>query len=95
MAELPEQNEAGEPNEELVKVFDTEQESEAMVVRGLLEANGIESVIENLDAPQDVLPGVGGVIVLVRAEQAEEAARLIEESRVDMPDDEAVSEEPV
>ena len=78
MAELPEQNEAGEPNEELVKVFDTEQESEAMVVRGLLEANGIESVIENLDAPQEVLPGVGGVIVLVRAEQAEEAARLIE-----------------
>ncbi len=34
MAELPEQNQAGEPNEELVKVFDTEQESEAMVVRG-------------------------------------------------------------
>jgi len=95
MAELPEQNEAGEPNKELVKVFDTEQESEAMVVRGLLEANSIPAVIENLDAPQDVLPGVGGVIVLVRAEQAEEAARLIEESRVDIPDDEAVSEEPV
>jgi len=95
MAELPEQNEAGEPNKELVKVFDTEQESEAMVVRGLLEANNIPAVIENLDAPQDVLPGVGGVIVLVRAEQAEEAARLIEESRVDIPDDEAVSEEPV
>ena len=95
MADLPEQNEAGEPNEELVKVFDTEQESEAMVVRGLLEANGIPSVIENLDAPQDVLPGVGGVIVLVRAEQAEEAVRLIEESRVDIPDDETVSEEPV
>ena len=95
MAELPEQNEAGEPNKELVKVFDTEQESEAMVVRGLLEANSIPAVIENLDAPQDVMPGVGGVIVLVRAEQAEEAARLIEESRVDIPDDEAVSEEPV
>jgi hypothetical protein len=93
--DLPEQKEAGEPNEELVKVFDTEQESEAMVVRGLLEANGIESVIENLDAPQDVLPGVGGVIVLVREEQAEEAARLIEESRTDLPDDEALTEEQV
>src|SRR6185369_3901199 len=81
MADTPEQNEAGEPNEELVKVFDTEQESEAMVVRGLLESSGIPAVIENLDAPQDVLPGVGGVIVLVRAEQAEEAVRLIEESR--------------
>ncbi len=94
MADLPQQNEAGEPNEQLVKVFDTEQESEAMVVRGLLDANGIQSVIENLDAPQDVLPGVGGVIVLVRAEQAEEAARLIE-SRVELPDDEAVTEEQV
>ena len=95
MADIPEQKEAGEPNEQLVKVFDTEQESEAMVVRGLLEANGIDSVIENLDAPQDVLPGVGGVIVLVRAEQAAEAARLIEESRTDLPEDEAVSEEQV
>lgn len=95
MADQPEQNQAGEPNEQLVKVFDTEQESEAMVVRGLLEANGIESVIENLDAPQDVLPGVGGVIVLVRAEHGEEAGRLIKESRVELPDDEPVSEEQV
>ena len=95
MVDLPQENGAGEPNEQLVKVFDTEQESEAMVVRGLLEANGIPSVIENLDAPQDVLPGVGGVIVLVRAEQAEEAARLIDESRTDLPDDETVSEEQV
>ena len=95
MADQPEQNQAGEPNEQLVKVFDTEQESEAMVVRGLLEANGIPAVIENLDAPQDVLPGVGGVIVLVRAEQGEEAGRLIQESRTELPADEAVSEEPV
>ena len=95
MADIEEQKEAGEPNEQLVKVFDTEQESEAMVVRGLLEANGIPAVIENLDAPQDVLPGVGGVVVLVRAEQGEEAGRLIQESRTELPDDEAVSEEPV
>ncbi len=95
MADLPDQKEAGEPNEQLVKVFDTEQESEAMVVRGLLEANDIPAVIENLDAPQDVLPGVGGVIVLVRAEQGEEAVRLIAESRTDLPDDETVSEEQV
>ncbi len=95
MADLDEQKDTPESHEELVKVFDTEQESEAMVVRGLLEANGIEAMIENLDAPQDVLPGVGGVIVLVRPDQAAEAARLIEESRTDVPDDETVSEEPV
>src|SRR5271157_6238527 len=86
--EQDEQKEVQEPDEELVKVFDTEQESEAMVVRGLLTANGIVSIVENLDAPQDVLPGVGGVILLVRAEQAAEAARLIQESRTDTPDDE-------
>jgi hypothetical protein len=90
-----EQSDTPDPAEKLVKVFDTEQESEAMVVRGLLEASGIPAVIENLDAPQDVLPGVGGVILLVREEQAEEAARLIEESRRDAPDDEALSEEQV
>ena len=101
MTDLPEQNidsenveNEGESTEKLVKVFDTDEESEAMVVRGLLEANGIPSMIENLDAPQDILPGVGGVIVLVREEQVEEAARIIEESRTDTSDDEAVSEEP-
>ncbi len=69
MADTPETRETPAPQEELIKVFDTEQESEAMVVRGLLESAGIAAVIENLDAPQDVLPGVGGVIVLVRQEQ--------------------------
>jgi hypothetical protein len=72
-----------QPNEELVKVFDTDQESEAMVVQGLLESQGIESLITSLDAPQDVLPGVGGVIVQVREEQAQEARDLIESYRTD------------
>lgn len=72
-----------QPNEQLVKVFDTEQESEAMVVQGLLESEGIESLITYLDAPQDILPGVGGVIVRVREEQAEEARQLIRDYRND------------
>lgn len=71
---------APEPNEVLVKVFDTEQESEAMVVQGLLESAGIQSFITSLDIPQDVIP-VGGVVVQVRAEHADEASRLIEEYR--------------
>jgi hypothetical protein len=45
------------PNEKLVRVFDTEQESEAMVVRGLLESAGIDSDLTSLDAQQDILPG--------------------------------------
>jgi len=66
---------------ELVEVFDTQQESEAMVVHGLLESAGIESVITNLDAPQDVLPGVGGVLVRVAPDDADRAREIIEEFR--------------
>lgn len=66
---------------ELVEVFDTQQESEAMVVHGLLESAGIESIIGNRDAPQDVLPGVGGVVIRVNPEQADEARLVIEEYR--------------
>ena len=37
--------------QELVEVFDTDQESEAMVVRGLLESAGIDAIQTGLDAP--------------------------------------------
>ncbi len=77
------------PNERLVRVFDTEQESEAMVVRGLLESTGIDADITSLDAPQDILPGVGGTIVLVREEDADEARRIIAENRQASGGDEA------
>lgn len=66
---------------ELVEVFDTKQESEAMVVQGLLTSAGIESILANLEAPQDVLPGVGGISVRVNASQEEEARRLIDDYR--------------
>jgi hypothetical protein len=69
------------PNEKLVRVFDTEQESEAMVVRGLLESAGIDSDLTSLDAQQDILPGVGGTVILVREEDATEARRMIDEYR--------------
>ncbi len=68
------------PNEKLVKVFDSEQESEVFVVRALLEAGGIDVITTNLQAPQDILPGVGGVILQVREGQADAARQMIEES---------------
>jgi hypothetical protein len=77
----PNAAETPNPNEKLVRVFDTEQESEAMVVRGLLDSAGIDSDITSLDAQQDILPGVGGTVILVRQEDAERAKRLIEEYR--------------
>ena len=67
-----------EPEPELVKVFDTQQESEALVIHSLLESAGIESIVSYLQAPQDVLPGVGGVIVRVNASRADEALSVIE-----------------
>lgn len=69
------------PNEKLVRVFDSEQETEAMVVRGLLESEGIDAEITALDAPQDTFPGVGGTIILVREEDAERAREVIAASR--------------
>ncbi len=75
------------PNEELVEVFGSKEESEAMVVSGLLETAGIDCLVTALDAPQDVLPGVGGVVVKVAAEQADEARRVIEEYRASAEDD--------
>jgi len=65
----------------LVDVFGTKEDSEALVVKGLLDSAGIDSVIVSLDAPQEVLPGVGGVVIRVAADDAEEARQAIEEYR--------------
>ncbi len=77
MATLPESKD----HSELVDVFDTQQESEAMVVQGLLESAGIESMISALDAPQDVLPGVGGVVIRVSPAEADRARQMIDDYR--------------
>ena len=73
-------NPTPDPNEKLVRVFDTEQESEAMVVSGLLDSYGIDSEITALDVPQDVIP-IGGTVILVREEDAKRAREIIEEYR--------------
>jgi Putative prokaryotic signal transducing protein len=81
-----------DPNEKLVKIFDAEQENEAIVVQGLLESAGIESDLKSLDAVQDAFPGVGGNILLVREEDAPEATKIIETFRKLPPlDDETTS----
>jgi hypothetical protein len=65
----------------LVTVFDTQDEPEAMVVHALLTSAGIESLVTTLEAQQDVLPGVGGIVLRVNPAQADEARRVIEEYR--------------
>ena len=70
-----------DPDEKLVKIFDTEHEAEAQVVKGLLDAMGIQSDLSSIDAAQETFPGVGGAVILVREEDAERARRIIEESK--------------
>ena len=76
-----------DPNEKLVKVFDSEEELEAMVVKGLLDSAGIESDLASARLLQDAFPGMGGMIIVVRQEDAEKARRLIAESRQNVGDD--------
>jgi hypothetical protein len=70
-----------DPNEKLVKVFDSEQESEAMIVKGLLESSSIDCDLTSASLVQDTFPGLGGMIILVREQDAETARKLIEEYR--------------
>jgi Putative prokaryotic signal transducing protein len=81
-----------DPNEKLVKVFDSEQESEAMVVKGLLESAGIDSDLKSASLVQEAFPGLGGMIILVREEDAEAAKKVIAEQRQSALDDDETAE---
>jgi hypothetical protein len=78
---MPNPSPQPEPNEKLVKIFDAEQENEAIVVQGLLQSAGIESDLKSIDAVQDTFPGVGGTLILVREQDAPEATKVIEAYR--------------
>jgi hypothetical protein len=83
----PEEQSRPEPNEKLVKVFDSEEESEGLVVKGLLDSANIESDLASATLLQDAFPGLGGMIILVREKDAEKARRLIAEYRRPASDD--------
>lgn len=90
--ENPELNENPEPNEKLEVVFDTNDESEALVVKGLLQSNGLEVLMSTPESPSNLFPvstsDLGEIKLRVRAEQAEEARRMINESREEIPEGE-------
>ena len=85
------EEEAPQPDQKLDIVFSTNDDSEALVVRGLLEANGIEATMTTPEAPMGVFPisssDLGLVHLMVRTEQAEEARRLIADSAIQGPND--------
>jgi hypothetical protein len=83
----PEKRRRPDPDEKLVEVFDSEEESEALVVKGLLDSAGIDNDLSSASLLQEAFPGLGGMIILVREEDAEKARKLIEESRRGPADD--------
>lgn len=87
---------ADEPQDsgELVTVFDTEQETEAQVVRALLESAGIEVQFTSRELQQDVFPGTAGTLIRVRPDQADEARQVIDTYRANPVADTEVSETP-
>jgi hypothetical protein len=81
-----------DPNEKLVKVFDSETESEALVVKGLLETAGIDSDLTSGSMVQDAFPGLGGMIILVREEDEQRARQAIAEYQQTPTDDDETAE---
>jgi ribonuclease III len=78
---------------ELVVIFRTQSDVEASIVRGLLEANGVPSIVGS-DVAHNVFPlaiaELGEVRVSVRSEDAEEARRIIDGHRTEDSQQQAV-----
>ena len=72
---------------DLVVIFRTQSDVEASIVRGLLEANGVPSVVAS-DVPHNLFPltvsGLGEVRISVRAADADEARHIIEGHRTEL-----------
>ena len=85
-------NPAPDPNEKLVKIFETEQEPEALVVKGLLESAEIMADLRSRELTQEAFPSMGGVQILVREEDAADAKRIIESYRQSPPVDDETAE---
>jgi ribonuclease-3 len=72
---------------DLVVIFRTHSDVEASIVRALLEANGVPSVVAS-DVPHSIFPltvsGLGEVRLSVRDGDAEEARRVIDSHRTEL-----------
>src|SRR5207244_2798903 len=73
---------------DLVVIFTAHSDVEASVVRGLLEAHGVPSVMAS-DVPHSVFPltvsALGEVRISVNESDAEEARRIIDSHRTVLP----------
>ena len=73
---------------DLVVIFRTHSDVEASIVRGLLEAHGVLLVVSS-DVPHSIFPltvnGLGEVRISVHRADADEARRIIEGHRTELP----------
>jgi len=78
---------------DLVVIFRTHSDIEAQIVRGLLQAHGIMSVLAS-DLPHSVFPlsvePLGDVRLSVRDDEAEEAQRIIDSHRTELKNGQVV-----
>jgi ribonuclease-3 len=81
------------PVTDLVVIFRTHSDIEAQIVRSLLEAHGVMSVISS-DVPHSIFPlsvdGLGEVRIAVHPGEAEEAVRIIAGHRTELKNGEVV-----
>jgi ribonuclease-3 len=79
--------------EDLVVIFRTQSDVEASIVRGLLEAHHVPSVLASA-VPRSVFPlnvtSLAEVRLSVRASDADEARRIIESHRTEVPNGQLV-----
>jgi ribonuclease-3 len=78
---------------DVVVIFRTHSDIEAQIVRGLLEAHGVMSVLSS-DVPHSIFPlsvdGLGEVRIGVHHSEAEEAQRIIESHRTELKNGQVV-----
>jgi ribonuclease-3 len=78
---------------DLIVIFRTHSDIEAQIVRGLLETHGVMSVVSSA-VPHSIFPlsveGLSEVRIAVRAEEADEAQRIIEAHRTELKNGQVV-----
>ncbi len=78
--QLPPEKAAGMPDLPLVDVYEVSGDKEALVIKGLLESEGIMCSLSS-DVPHTVIPvnidGLGTVRIIVSQENAERAKEII------------------
>jgi len=79
------------PPNDLVVIFRTHSDIEARIVRGLLESQGVMSIVSS-DVPSAIFPvdGLNEVRVAVHSDEADEAQRIIEAHRTELKNGQVV-----